>query len=88
MFCEIALKRSEIGTFAQKLDLDEPLPVKRLISVAADEDPCSTAFRTKYSKLFEEETHWSPSRHGFSGAVFFYNEKTEHGCLLLSLAYG
>ena len=99
MYCEVKISPKELPKVVEKLGLDQYLPSymwredmpnsekkKRLILVST-EDPCSSSLRKQYEKEFSQQ-QWTPSRHGFSSAIFFYNPSTQHGCFFLSIAYG
>jgi hypothetical protein len=89
MHCRISILPDELTKVVTTLGLSEPLPYfngeTRLITVS--DSPCSSHLRKRYSKAFGIQ-QWTPTRHGFSSAILFYNETTHEGCLFLSIAYG
>jgi len=91
MYCEISVSKAELNKLIENLGLSEGLPYfegeKRIIIVADGTNPCSAALRKKYKKAFGIQ-QWIPTRHGFASVILFYNNKTERGCLYLSIAYG
>tara|TARA_B100000315_G_scaffold243179_1_gene266289 strand:- start:250 stop:690 length:441 start_codon:yes stop_codon:yes gene_type:complete len=91
MSCEVIVSEDDIDNFVLSLGLNEDLPYfkgeKRLIVVSDNQLASTSALREKYSKAFGAQ-QWNPSRHGFASVIFFYNKKTELGCLFLSIAYG
>jgi len=91
MYCEISVSKTELNKLIENLGLSEGLPYfkeeKRIIFVSDDTNPCSSSLRKKYIKAFGIQ-QWNPTRHGFASVILFYNNKTERGCLFLSIAYG
>ena len=82
MFAHVKIPQSELSKVVSTLGGE-----KHLIVVSDNQNPCSFFLRMKYEKAFGIQ-QYIPYRFGFSGAILFYNQKTEEGCLFLGIAYG
>ena len=90
MYCEFQISQNELPKIIQNLGLDEKLPYydsKRIIKVNGTEPICDSKLLEELSKNFGIQ-QWVPIRHGFASTILIYNESTELGCLMLSIAYG